>query len=64
MKLQFLAALDGWGYTGLILDYGMIVAFSGSTLLLFIYFWKKGRLDFDETAKFEMLEEDDLPLEK
>lgn len=50
--------IDAWGLTGLILDYSMIVAFSGSTVLLFFYFWKKGQLNFEEDAKFEMLEED------
>jgi hypothetical protein len=50
---------DGWGLTGLIMDYSMIVAFSGSTVILFIYFWKKGALNFEEDAKYEMLQEDD-----
>lgn len=51
--------VDGWGLTGLIMDYSMIVAFSGSTVLLFFYFWKKGSLNFEEDAKFEMLKEED-----
>lgn len=44
---------------GLVLDYAMIIFFSGSTLLLFLYFWKKKRLDFDEGPAFQMLNEED-----
>lgn len=51
--------VDGWGLTGLIMDYSMIVAFSGSTAILFLYFWKKGALNFEEDSKYEMLKEDD-----
>jgi hypothetical protein len=51
--------VDGWGLSGLIMDYAMIVTFSGSTVILFCYFWKKGALNFEEDAKFEMLNEDE-----
>lgn len=51
--------LDGWGVTGLLLDYTFMIALSGSTVLLFLYFWKKGRLNFDEGPKYQMLEEDE-----
>lgn len=43
---------------GLILDYAMIIFFSGSTLILFLYFWKTKRLDFDEAPKYQMFQED------
>lgn len=48
---------DGFGNIGLILDYTLIVFFSGSTLILFLYFWKKKRLDFDEDPKYQMFNE-------
>ncbi len=50
--------IDSFGLTGLIMDYAMIIAFSGSTAILFLYFWKKGTLNFEEDAKYEMMEED------
>lgn len=53
-----MTSYDGFGYRGLILDYALIIFFSGSTLILFLYFWKKKRLDFDEAPKYQMLKED------
>ena len=43
--------LDGWGISGMALDYAVVLFFVGSALLIFIYLWSKGRLDFDETLK-------------
>lgn len=51
---------DSFGYFGLIMDYSMIVFFSGGAFILFLYLWKKGRLNFEEDAKFEMLN-DEVP---
>jgi hypothetical protein len=48
---------DSFGNMGLLLDYGLIIAFTGSAALLFYYFWKKDRLDFDESPKHQMLKE-------
>lgn len=50
--------IDGWGYTGLIVDYAMIVFFTLSALLIFLYCWWNKRLDFDEIPKYQMLEEE------
>lgn len=50
--------VDGFGLTGLIIDYAIIVTFSLGALILFTYLWKKGQLSFDEDAKHQMLEED------
>lgn len=49
---------DGWGVMGLALDYAIIFIFSGSAAVLFLYFWKKGRLNFEEDPKYQMLDED------
>jgi uncharacterized membrane protein len=54
-----LAALDGVGIYGTVLHYSLLIAFSASTLLLFIYLWSKRRLDMDEGPKMQMMEEDD-----
>lgn len=51
--------LDIFGSQGLILDYAMIVFFSGSALILFLYFFLTGRHDFDEEPKYQMLKDDE-----
>jgi hypothetical protein len=50
--------VDGWGITGLVLDYAVIIFFSLGSLILFTFCWWKKRLDFDEGPKYQMLEED------
>ena len=52
--------IDDGGHTGLMVDYAVIVLFSMGALLLFLYCFWKGRLDFDEGPKYQMLEEEDL----
>lgn len=47
--------LDGVGLYGEVLHYAMIIAFFGTAFLALCYFWHKGRLDFDETPKTQML---------
>jgi hypothetical protein len=50
---------DGSGVYGGILHYGLIMAFMGSALLAFVYFWRKGRLDMDEEPKIAMMKNDE-----
>ena len=47
--------LDGGGATSYLVYYSMVCALVGSTLLVFIYLWFKGRLDMDEEAKYQMM---------
>lgn len=49
---------DAIGVYGGILTYGMIIASFGSAVLIFIYLWKKGRLDCDESPKYQLFEEE------
>ncbi|MEI8365525.1 MAG: hypothetical protein WCF65_03815 [Parachlamydiaceae bacterium] len=49
---------DWSGIYGGIFHYSMIFATSGSALLAFFYFWKKGRLDLDEEPKILMMQDD------
>lgn len=51
--------LDWSGIYGGIFHYAMIIAFAGSALLAFLYFWYKGRLDMDEEPKLQMMREDE-----
>lgn len=50
---------DGSGIYGSILHYSLLLALAGSTILVFIYLWRKGRLDIDEEAKEQMMKGDD-----
>jgi hypothetical protein len=59
MKTYLSSQLDWSGMYGGILHYSMIIAFSGSALLAFLYFWYKGRLDMDEEPKLEMMRDDE-----
>lgn len=49
---------DGSGLYGSLFNYAILSALFFSTLLVFVYLWRKGRLDMDEEAKWKMLEED------
>lgn len=51
--------LDWSGIYGGIFHYGMIIAFAGSALLAFFYFWSKGQLDMDEEPKLQMMRDDE-----
>lgn len=53
---------DSSGVYGGILHYAFVFAIIGSTLLVFLYFWKKDRLDMDEDPKLKMMcdEEDSI----
>lgn len=47
--------LDSAGAYGSILNYSLTIAIVGSAMLLFVYFWIKGRLDMDEEPKLQMM---------
>lgn len=47
------------GIYGNFFHYAMVIAMVGSAFLIFLYLWKKNRLDMDEDPKFQMLSEED-----
>lgn len=49
---------DGIGIIGNIFHYALLLALVGSTFLIFIYLWRKGKLDMDEEAKYRMMEDE------
>ncbi len=49
---------DTSGIYGGIFHYSLILAFMGSALLSFLYFWSKGQLDMDETPKIQMMHDE------
>jgi hypothetical protein len=50
--------IDG-GVCGSFVHYALIIALVGSAFLIFLYLWKKGRLDMDEDPKIQMLKDDE-----
>ncbi len=50
---------DPFGVYGDLLRYGVLFALVIGSLGLFLYLWKKGRLDMDEEPKMTMMEIDD-----
>lgn len=51
--------LDGVGIYGTLVHFTIAAAFFGSALLLFIYLWRKGRLDMNEGPARRMLDDDE-----
>lgn len=51
--------MDGGGIYGQMLHYSLVFAIVGSTFLIFFYLWRKGRLDMDEEAKWQMMKEEE-----
>ncbi|MFT5316908.1 MAG: hypothetical protein ACI8RA_000148 [Chlamydiales bacterium] len=56
--------LDGGGVCGEVMHYSMVIAFVGSALLVFVYLWRKGRLDMDEEPKYQMMKDEESISEK
>ena len=54
------AVIDAMGIYGTIFHYGMVIAFVGSAFLIFLYLWKKNRLNMDEEPKFQMMQEEKI----
>lgn len=50
---------DGGGIYGSLWHYSMLFALIGSTLLVFLYLWSKGRLNMDEDAKDQMMKSEE-----
>lgn len=53
--------LDGGGVCGSTVHYGIIFFLVGSAFLIFLYLWKKGKLDMDEEPKITMMKKDEDP---
>ncbi len=53
--------MDGNGLYGSLVHYSMTIVLVGGALILFLYFWYNGRLDMDESPKYQMLQDDKEP---
>ena len=50
---------DGSGVYGSIFNYAYLIALFGSTLLIFLYLWRKGLLGMGEGPKYDMMHSDE-----
>ncbi len=50
--------LDVTGDCGSLVHYGFVIAFVGSAFLIFLYLWRKGKLDMDEEPKIRMMQDE------
>lgn len=55
---HLLAVLDGEGIYGTFLNYALTFSFAGGAFMIFLYLWRKDRLDMDEEPKMQMLEQE------
>lgn len=51
--------LDGGGVCGSWVHYAFILAFVGSAFLIFLFLWRKNRLDMDEEPKIKMMQDEE-----
>lgn len=49
---------DATGDCGSLVHYALVMALVGSAFLIFLYLWRKDKLDMDEEPKHKMLNED------
>lgn len=57
--MNVLGFVDGVGIYGNYIHFAFVVFFVGSAFLVFIYLWKKGRLDWDEEAKYQFMNQEE-----
>lgn len=55
--MNLLVVVDAMGVYGSMLHYALVIAFVGSAMMIFVYLWRKKRLDMDEEPKFQMMQE-------
>ncbi len=50
--------IDPVGACGTWVHYAFVLAFVGSAFLVFLYLWRKNRLDMDEEPKIKMMQDE------
>jgi len=50
--------LDATGDCGSLVHYAFVIALVGAAFLIFLYLWKKDKLDMDEEPKHKMMKGD------
>ena len=57
--MNVLAVIDGIGVYGNFFHYALVIALVSSAFLIFLYLWRKKRLDMDEEPKFQMMQDEE-----
>lgn len=60
MMTNLLAIIDASGAYGAVFHYSFVIALVGNAFFIFIYLWRKDRLDMDEEPKFQMMQEEEV----
>lgn len=50
--------IDSTGVCGSIVHYSLVIMLVGCSMILFLYLWRKGKLDMDEGPKYQMMNDD------
>ena len=58
--MNLCAVIDSMGVYGSIFHYAFVIAFVAGAFLIFIYLWRKRRLDMDEDPKFQMMQDEEI----
>lgn len=58
--MNLCAVIDSMGVYGSVFHYAFVIAFVGGAFLIFIYLWRKKRLDMDEEPKFQMMNDEEI----
>lgn len=58
--MTYCGVIDGIGIYGNYLHYGIVISLVGSAFLIFLYLWRKKRLDMDEGPKYQMMNEEEI----
>lgn len=53
-------AIDQSGVYGALLHYSLVISLVGSAFFIFLYLWKKGKLDMDEEPKLQMMNDEPM----
>lgn len=56
--------IDSIGFIGNIFESALVIALVLSTIVVFIYLWKRGSLGYDEEAAQEMVNRDETYMQK
>ena len=58
--MNILAVIDGIGVYGNFFHYALVISLVSSAFLIFLYLWRKKRLDMDEEPKFQMMQDEEF----
>jgi len=58
--MSMYAVIDSMGVYGSVFHYSFVIAFVSSAFVVFVYLWRKKKLDMDEEPKYQMMQEGEI----